>query len=149
MNHLFTLCIVLTLCVAIGRSQLLQQKENCKSFSDPVNCNAYYQRCVDNIIVHKFCPIGMEWNRQEDMCENSERCRNEKRFSDDIEGKNETKFTDSEYENDLTFKGVKPLRPRPPIVRPPGSGGSGGSNGAVEVKLNILFYMLLLLKLVL
>lgn len=147
MNHLFTLCIVLALYVAFGRSQLLQQRENCKSFSDPVNCNAYYQRCVDNIIVHKFCPIGMEWNRQEDMCENSERCQNDKRFSDDIKGTNETTFTDSESENDLTFKVLR--RPRPPIVRPPsGGGGGGGSNGAVEIKLNILFYMLLLIKFV-
>lgn len=128
MKHLVRLWIVLlTIFVALGDSQLFQQNENCKTFKDLVNCNAYYQCCVDNVILHKFCPVGMEWNVARNICEYSERCEKIVEYLNDVKVRNSVKFIDLQSD-------VFPLRPgRPPSIRPP---LPPINNGFVKIKFN-------------
>lgn len=146
MKCLFTLLIVLALNVALGESQLFQQKVNCKTFRDPLNCNAYYQCCVDKVILHKFCPVGMEWNPSEDICENNERCQNDETLND-VEDESEIIAQESDNYLDcmLLERPRRPGRPPgfvPPVVRPP-------NNGSIQMKLNNkIYYMLLLVAIV-
>lgn len=55
-------------------SMPLQDPKEC-SYIDALNCNAYYQ-CVDNVIVHKFCPNGMNWNSEMNNCDPKILCQN-------------------------------------------------------------------------
>lgn len=89
----------------------LQQQKDCL-YMDPLNCNAYYQ-CVNNIIVHKFCPNGMQWNSTNNICDDNELCeRDLVPTSFEIDG------------NQNDAHGKVPVKPpvKPPLrppVRPP------------------------------
>ncbi len=77
-------------------------------FMDPLNCNAYYQ-CVNNTIVHKFCPNGMQWNSTSNTCDDGELCeRDLVPTSFEIEG------------SEIDTKGKAPAKPpAKPVVKPP------------------------------
>lgn len=139
MKYLLKLCIVLALNVVVGRSQLFQQKVNCKTFADPMNCNAYYQCCVNNVILHKFCPVGLEWNAEKEVCDSNELCQNVEILTD-VEDKNEIYFENYSSCMDIADRKRRPIV-RPPVVRPP-------SSGSIEIKLNIEVYLMMLANLV-
>ncbi len=144
MKYLFNLCLIvvtLNINVTTINSQLFQQKVNCKTFGDPVNCNAYYECCVDNVILHKFCPAGMEWVQSERSCErrnsNGEGCQNDGMMLNDVERENEIAMyleTKNNTMQMLPTNARRPIRPpRPPI------------SGSVEIKLNGTFTLMLLM----
>jgi len=134
--------IVVTLIVPFGVSQLFEHEQKCKMFKDPLNCNAYYQHCIDDVIVRKHCPDNMGWNQNKNICEYNELCRSDV-MTKEIEDKNE--ITDAESENEISISPNKsPFRPI--IVRPPRP--PSGSNGSIQTKRNLqLFYMLVLIQL--
>lgn len=140
MKCLWNLTIFTALSVTLSDSQLLQPSTvNCKTFSDPLNCNAYYQCCVDTVILHKFCPVGMEWNQSELICKNNDRCQIDETLNEDNNG-NESIHVD--FENYMACMFLEGRRPRPPIIRPPNS-------GSFATKLQHQFgYMLLMVTLV-
>lgn len=85
----------------------LQEQTDCL-FMDPLNCNAYYQ-CVNNTIVHKFCPNGMQWNSKNNTCDDSELCER------DLVS---TSLKYEENQNDI-HRAAPGKTPAKPIVKPP------------------------------
>lgn len=148
MKCLLKLLIFLALYVALSKGQIFQQNEKCKTFRDPFDCNAYYQCCLDDVALHQFCPVGMEWNTAENNCEKSDLCGNYEALNGVKDRDSENENIDLENEFFLTcMLRASRKRPRPPIVRPPGSGS--GSNNSNQMKSSKeLVFTLILVKLV-
>lgn len=151
MKYSFSFLLILALAVSSSRSQLFPHKVNCETFTDPLNYNAYYERCVGKIILHKFCPAEMVWNQNKNSCcesrdETSERCH----YDETQNGYVDMQQTFDSIE--IMSKGKPLARPparppvRPPVVvRPPNNG-----SGSPGIKWNgALSYLLVLIVIIL
>lgn len=138
MKSLFHFCLILALTVSSSKSQLFQHEVNCETFADPLNYNAYYERCIGKIVVHKFCPDKLVWNQSKNSCcenqdENSGGCQN-------VVSPNEYGDVEQSFNSNEIVPNRRPTyRPPPPvIVRPP-------NNASLGVKVNTALSSLLVL----
>lgn len=138
MKYLFHFCLIFALAVSSARSQLFQHKVNCETFTDPTNYNAYYERCVGKIILHKFCPDGMVWNQNKNSCcenrdENSGGCLIAESLNEHVD------MEQAINSDDITPNRRRPYRPPPPVIRPP------NNNASIGIKANTALSCLLVL----
>lgn len=133
--------IFLLLSVGSGKSQLFKHEVTCETYTDPLNCNAYYQRCADNVILHKFCPSDTTWNGNRRSCvnesENTERCP-----IGDSGIENDKLESESSSTEILAARPPGRPPPRPP-VRPPVVPPRPPANASVKLEFNQKFHCMI------